>query len=89
MLMQSLLIQQRETLSLWGSMTVWDQDTSSQNVSESRMLARAEPILKEQTELLLLGNARGHNQVVIRNKEQAMPTSCFTDKRAKSKMTFF
>lgn len=52
-------------------MVLGDQDTSSQNV-------RAELILKEQTELLLLGNARGHNQVVIRNKEQAMPTSCFT-----------
>ena len=60
------------------------------------MLEKEEYIPEEQTEHLFLGNARGHNQVVPRNEEQAFcflphlsAVSLFLNKKAKPKTIFF
>lgn len=59
-----------------------------------RTFEKEECIPKEQTELLFLGNARGHNQVVTRNEEQAfflpcLPVASLYLNESKTKNYFF
>lgn len=60
------------TLNLWGSTAAGDQEPSSQNVRERR-------ICQETTDgTVLLGNPRGHNQVVIKRRKHAFFLPCLS-----------